>query len=64
MRSRPPRRFNPPAGAMGDLRDRFDFGRELLDLPESTDELVERFRSEEVINAWSEAQRKLRVRRR
>lgn len=64
LRSRQPRRFTPPATAMADLRDRFDYGRELLDLPESTDELVERFRSEDVINAWFEAQRKRRARRR
>ncbi|HAX44538.1 MAG TPA: toll/interleukin-1 receptor domain-containing protein [Bryobacteraceae bacterium] len=58
MRSRQPRRIALPATAMTDLRDRFGYGRELLDLPESADELVERFRSEDVLESWFEAKRR------
>ena len=63
MKSKQPRRIVPPAVAMTDLRDRCDYARELLDLPESTDELVERFQSEDVLKAWFEAQRRHRTRR-
>ncbi len=56
------RRRLPPAAA-SDVFDRINHCRELLGLPERTQELVDRFVAERIIEGWSDSRRQLLKRR-
>jgi hypothetical protein len=53
----------PSSDAAADLHGRINHSRVLLGLPESTEELVDRFSAEHVIKAWFEYGQRRRVRR-
>lgn len=52
-----------PSEAAADLADRIDHSRQMLGLPESTSELMNRFLAEGIIEAWFRTQERRRRRR-